>query len=910
MRKIVGFGMLLGLSLTGCVGEGEPVGVALGYGGSPSVTTDQSSYTSTDTITVDFMGVPASTNTWFTLAAEGSALTDIVAYHWNDGGAASGSFTFAAPLSSGSYVVRCHRDGTYFVVAESIPFTVTAATISLTTNAGSYTSSDTVVVTFANVPPSANTWFSMAPAGSSVTTLVNYQWNTGATSSGSFSFPAPTTAGSYVIRCFRDGTYFQIAESTAFTVTTAGVTLTTNASSYTSTDTVGVTYGGVPASTNTWFTLAPQGSSLTTVTAYRWNDAGTASGSFGFAAPTTSGSYVIRCFRDAGYFLVAESVPFTVTAPSITLATDAASYTDLDTIMVTFAGVPPSANTWFTLAPQGSSVTTSVDYYWNTPATASGSFPFYAPSSAGTYVIRCFRDGGYFQIAESTPFTVTTTMSSASVMVPAVLDQGAGIPVTFAGFPNSGSDWIAIAHPGDPTNTYITTLFITGTSGVANFAVALAPGTYEARGFFDYDVVPQRYVLRASTTFTIASALTRISVATGGTEGNDNSYGGSISAGASAGRYVAFSSRATNLVAGDTNTFADIFLRDRVSGGTTRVSVSSSGAQANASSDKARVSDDGRYVTFTSFATNLVSILDPNASTSDVFVRDTTSGTTVCASVTPSGTTGNGASAYSDITPDGRYVVFHSLASDLVAGDTNGTYDVFVRDLVAGTTERISVATSGAEGNAQSAFSRISDDGRYVVFSSSASNFVAGDTSTLDFFLRDRTSGTTIRISTPNAGGNGNFDAAGLPEMTGDAEYILFASYATNLVTGDTNGFADLFLYRRSQGNLARVSIATDGSEPNAAVFFEGFGISDDGRYVVWSSTATNVVAGDVNGVEDVFRRDLALSTTSSLSAGGDGLSRRPLISSDGRRVIFETLATNLVAGDTNGVLDVYTIYQ
>ncbi len=191
-----------------------------------------------------------------------------------------------------------------------------------------------------------------------------------------------------------------------------------------------------------------------------------------------------------------------------------------------------------------------------------------------------------------------------------------------------------------------------------------------------------------------------------------------------------------NLVAGDTNNENDVFVRDRQTGTTSRVSVSSSGVQANALSGGAAISADGRYVAFRSYASNLVAgdtNIDP-----DVFLRDRQTGTTSRASVSNSGVQANSGSDSAAISPDGRYVAFRSYASNLVAGDTNIDPDVFLRDRQTGTTSRVSVSSSGTQANGGSYGAAISADDRYVAFASEASNLVAGDTNnTYDVFVHE-----------------------------------------------------------------------------------------------------------------------------------------------------------------------------
>src|SRR5216117_509323 len=261
-----------------------------------------------------------------------------------------------------------------------------------------------------------------------------------------------------------------------------------------------------------------------------------------------------------------------------------------------------------------------------------------------------------------------------------------------------------------------------------------------------------------------AQTTERVSVASGGTtEGNDTSLGSALSAD---GRFVAFDSAATDLVAGDTNGVSDVFVHDRQTGTTERVSVASDGAQGNGRSGLVTfafppaLSADGRFVAFVSFATNLVAG-DTNGAT-DVFVHDRQTGTTERVSVASDGTESNAASLGSALSADGRFVAFQSDATNLVAGDTNGATDVFVHDRQTGMTERVSVASGGTEGNGFSAGLALSADGRFVAFHSTATNLVAGDTNgATDVFVHDRQTGTTERVSVDSDGTQGNGPSAG-----------------------------------------------------------------------------------------------------------------------------------------------------
>ncbi len=361
-------------------------------------------------------------------------------------------------------------------------------------------------------------------------------------------------------------------------------------------------------------------------------------------------------------------------------------------------------------------------------------------------------------------------------------------------------------------------------------------------------------------------SIERVSVSSSGVQGN----GASTFAGISAdGRYVTFQSLATNLVSGDTNGWQDVFVHDRVSGLTERVDISSAGTQANKISYAGNVSADGRYVAFLSLASNLVT---PDfTSTLDCFLRDRVAGTTLRVSSAWSGGPGNLHSYSPLVSADGRFVVFHSAASNIVATDGNGTVDVFVYDVQAGTNELVSRTTAGLQGDFASSFGSLSGDGRYVAFHSIATNLVAGDTNLLqDVYVRDRLAGTTERVSQGLGGAQPDADCA-WAVISDDGSWITFESAATNLVAADGNGVVDVFLAERASGAIERASVAANGAQSDAAS--QGSSVSLDGRWVAFGSSATNLVAGDTNLVDDVFLRDRRASGfTSSCDPGVAGV--------------------------------------
>ena len=396
----------------------------------------------------------------------------------------------------------------------------------------------------------------------------------------------------------------------------------------------------------------------------------------------------------------------------------------------------------------------------------------------------------------------------------------------------------------------------------------------------------------------------RVSVASLGAQGIGDSEGPSISAD---GRFVAFYSSAANLVASDTNGARDVFVRDRKTGKTTRVSVDSHGAQGNGDSEGPSISTDGRFVAFYSLASNLVAG-DTNG-VRDVFVRDRKTGKTTRVSVNSHGAQTKRDSIVRSISADGRFVTFDSTAGNLVGGDTNGVGDVFVRDRKTGKTTRVSVDSHGAQANGESFAASISADGRFVAFLSSASKLVGGDTNgARDVFVRDRKARKTRRVSVDSHGAQGK-GASFVPSISANGRFVAFSSVASNLVGGDTNTVSDVFVRDRKTGKTRRVSVDSHGAQGNGDSLIPS--ISADGRFVAFYSDAANLVAGDGNAAGDGFVRDRKAGRTKRVSVAshgtqGNGASFPPSISADGRFVAFTSLANNLVAGDTNGASDIF----
>jgi Tol biopolymer transport system component len=433
------------------------------------------------------------------------------------------------------------------------------------------------------------------------------------------------------------------------------------------------------------------------------------------------------------------------------------------------------------------------------------------------------------------------------------------------------------------------------------------------------ETVCERSLLRASAlvaAFVLTAALpaaatvapqgttTRASVDSKGKEASLSSaviYGRSISAD---GRFVTFQSKHA-FVEPDTNKYPDVFVHDRQTGETKLISIDGNGAAGTG--DQPAISADGLHVSFTSYGYSLVH--NPTSGTYDVYVRDHEHGVMTLASVNSAGQAGNSASYFSSISGDGTQVAFQSYATNLASGDTNGANDIFVRDLQHSLTTRVSVATNGAQANAQSFHAAISADGRHVAFASDATNLVPGDTNgTQDVFVHDRGSGATGRVSVDSSGAQASGRSTH-PVLSADGRFVAFVSEAPDLVAGDTNGAADVFVHDRQSGQTRRVSIGPSGLQSTAPSGTPA--ISADGSRVAFQSDASNLVLGDTNGATDAFLHDLATGRTERLSVDsdlvqGNGPSGMPSLSADGRLAAFQSGASNLIMGDTNGVPDVF----
>lgn len=369
----------------------------------------------------------------------------------------------------------------------------------------------------------------------------------------------------------------------------------------------------------------------------------------------------------------------------------------------------------------------------------------------------------------------------------------------------------------------------------------------------------------------------------------------SISAG---GRYVAFVSTSPDLVPNDTNDTWDVFVRNRSTDATRRVSIGTGGRQVVDGVGHAMISGNGRRVVFTT-PSQLVAA-DTN-DTVDVYARDRWSARTTLVSQRPDGRSGNGPSFLAHLSRTGRYVAFQSSATDLVNRDRNRVEDVYLRDLRTGQTERVSVVPAGYGGQAAGTEPYVSPDGSRVLFSS----VNADEGSTV--WVRNRQLDKTFRVETGLEG----HAALGSVSMSAGARYVAFMTDQA-LLPADTDAENDIYRLDRRTGR--RILLAVDPSGRPGNGNSETVQLSANGRFAAFSSDSSNLVRGDTNGVVDVFRSDIAAGTThrvsvSSTGAQGNaesGYSRDVAISANGKHVAFASFASNLVPRDTNNEPDVF----
>ena len=393
----------------------------------------------------------------------------------------------------------------------------------------------------------------------------------------------------------------------------------------------------------------------------------------------------------------------------------------------------------------------------------------------------------------------------------------------------------------------------------------------------------------------------RASLSSSGVQGNQGSKNPSMS---SDGRYVAYTSEASNFALNDSLGNSDIFRRDLDQATTVRVSVSTIGGDPWDDSDFPSISADGNLICFTTRAGNLVP--GDNQHTVDAFVRDVSAGTTRRASLTSTGSPVTCVMA--TISEDGRYVCFTSTGN-VVPPNQSGWQDAYVRDLLMNSSSRISEALGGGRGNDVTSSVSLSANGQVASFASDATNMVAEDRNrAIDVFVRDLSSLENTLISNPNVSSHGNDDSLNA-SINSNGRFVAYTSEANNIVLGDNNEVADVFLHDSNTGLQTWVSLSSQGVVGNGASRRPS--ISNDGRYIAFESASNNWVPGDTNNSPDIFVRDTLTGTTTLVSVStnglpGNGTSEMPAISASGRYVAFHSTAANLVVGDSNGYVDLF----
>ena len=407
-------------------------------------------------------------------------------------------------------------------------------------------------------------------------------------------------------------------------------------------------------------------------------------------------------------------------------------------------------------------------------------------------------------------------------------------------------------------------------------------------------------LLAAAATGAHAQSIERLSVASDGTPGDGPSDSVSIS---DDGVVAAFSSDAANLVAGDTNGATDVFVRDRASGVTLRVSVSSSGAQANGASREPHVSGDGRFVAFTSAATNLVT--GDTGGRIDVFLHELATGTTTRLSRSAAGVQANGDCFDPAVSFDGRWVAFASNANNLVASDANSARDIFLRDVQLNTNRRLSVTAAGGEGNNDFDHVSLSRDGKFAAFTTSSFNLDPADFDGVrDVYRKDVAGGALTLVSRDAAGLKGDWESS-RPSLSDDGRFVAFESQSSVWLPGDSFGTPELFVKDLQTGALECWSVDSDGTlPPRGNAISHRPVLSGDGVTLAFASSSHALVEDDQNGADDVFCRNsaLQLTTRQSVDSAFDeadlgSSSFEVALTDDARFVAFASDATDLVAG-------------
>lgn len=379
-----------------------------------------------------------------------------------------------------------------------------------------------------------------------------------------------------------------------------------------------------------------------------------------------------------------------------------------------------------------------------------------------------------------------------------------------------------------------------------------------------------------------------VSISSTGLQGNGDSQCASISLD---GRYIIYHSKANNLVEGDTNGVQDIFLRNRLTGETTRVSYRANGSQLDQDAFYAYISNDGSYISFVTADRHVIGN-DPTDQL-DTFVVNTTNGAIVRATVPYTGIEPN-SSSWGALSGDGNSVVILSYATNMVANDTNNYADIFVYDLKQHTMNRASVASNGTQGNNESLSPSISGNGRYVVWQSKATNFVPNDNNNYeDVFIRDMVNNTTSLVSISSSNQQGKDDSYE-PSISDNGQYIAFMSTATNFDSHDTNIWPDVYVRDRIKQKTYLGAVLGDGtvSDSGSALPF----ISSDGRVIGFRSNSTNFAGEPLplcgnDACSQIYIHDQSLTGTFAITVGNGA----PTIAPIADKQILENTSTGAI---------------
>ena len=406
---------------------------------------------------------------------------------------------------------------------------------------------------------------------------------------------------------------------------------------------------------------------------------------------------------------------------------------------------------------------------------------------------------------------------------------------------------------------------------------------------------------------TLAAGTTeRINVGPHGEQADGDSFEASVSA---HGRIVAFFAASDNIIpGGPSDTSAGILVRDRLTGTTVRADVSPTGGPADNFGEEPLVSRNGRTVAFVSYASNLVA--NTTNGLGNVFLRDLLTGATTRASLGSGGQQPDRNCQLAALSADGQVVAFTTSATNLTPLSGRFYVNLYVRDLATGTTTLETPSRRGGLANAPTFEASLSGNGRFLAFASYAHNLVRATRlgHHQNVFLRDRRKGRTVLVSATPDGGEGNGISFG-PFVTDDGATVAFSSFATDLVPGGTSGQGDVFLRHVRTGATERVRFTTGDVEPDSGVFLAD--MTPDGRFLLVRSSAGNLVPNDTNSDNDFFLFDRVSQSLARVNVGNDGAQANSVtddarLSADGGTVVFSSLASNLAPNDTNDHHDIF----